>query len=380
MHWSACGLYSRLTQRIGKMKKNLKGKIALIVAVLLVCLYGIFGVPSGVSGKALMEALTKRIHLGLDLQGRRAPDFAGGGVRGGERGDGQHRGAHSAGPEGRQPDVYRRSSSRIRNKPTIIRGRGHGAGQAERWRVRLLEIEVLQRVRREQRRERHLDADHEAALSSRLWRRRPCSRRSKRFATAWTTLGVSEPVIQEYGLGDNQILVELPGISDLDRVKTIIQSTARLEIHPVVGGPLPERAGGAGQRGRHVCRRIRRFVHGSGSVGERFGRAISVYVLQRDRGGGGQRLPFGRSRHEPRYGPARRSLHADQRGRRQVLRLHQRQRRQRTWRWCMGGRCAKWRTSSSAIRDQGEIEGSFSAGRSRRRFRSCCAPARCRLR
>ena len=26
-------------------------------------------------------------------------------------------------------------------------------------------------------------------------------------------LGVSEPVIQAYGLGDNQILVELPGIS-----------------------------------------------------------------------------------------------------------------------------------------------------------------------
>src|ERR1035437_5324178 len=51
------------------MKKNLNGKIALIVAVLVVCVYGIFGVPSGLSGKALTEALTKRIHLGLDLRG-----------------------------------------------------------------------------------------------------------------------------------------------------------------------------------------------------------------------------------------------------------------------------------------------------------------------
>ena len=51
------------------MKKNLNGKIALIVAVLAVCVYGIFGVPSGVTGKALTEALTKRIHLGLDLRG-----------------------------------------------------------------------------------------------------------------------------------------------------------------------------------------------------------------------------------------------------------------------------------------------------------------------
>jgi len=51
------------------MKKNLNSKIALIVAVLLVCVYGIIGVPSGVTGKALTEALTKRIHLGLDLRG-----------------------------------------------------------------------------------------------------------------------------------------------------------------------------------------------------------------------------------------------------------------------------------------------------------------------
>jgi preprotein translocase subunit SecD len=46
------------------------------------------------------------------------------------------------------------------------------------------------------------------------------------------TLGVSEPVIQEYGLGDNQILVELPGIEDLDRVKSIIQSTAGWRFTP----------------------------------------------------------------------------------------------------------------------------------------------------
>ncbi len=51
------------------MKKNLKNKIALIFAVLLICLYGIFGIPSGVSGKALLAAISSRIHLGLDLQG-----------------------------------------------------------------------------------------------------------------------------------------------------------------------------------------------------------------------------------------------------------------------------------------------------------------------
>src|ERR1700730_9800822 len=51
------------------MKKNLKGRVVLIFAVLLVCLYGIFGIPHGVSGKAWTDALTNRIHLGLDLKG-----------------------------------------------------------------------------------------------------------------------------------------------------------------------------------------------------------------------------------------------------------------------------------------------------------------------
>jgi len=51
------------------MKKNLNNKIALIVAVLLVCVWGIFGASTGFSGKDLTEGLTKRIHLGLDLKG-----------------------------------------------------------------------------------------------------------------------------------------------------------------------------------------------------------------------------------------------------------------------------------------------------------------------
>ena len=50
---------------------------------------------------------------------------------------------------------------------------------------------------------------------------------------------MTEPTIQEYNLGTNQILVELPGVDDLSRVRDIIQSTARLEIHQVVGGPFP---------------------------------------------------------------------------------------------------------------------------------------------
>src|ERR1700679_73588 len=51
------------------MNKNLNKKIVVIIAFLAVCIYGIIGVPSGFSGKALTDSLTKNIHLGLDLRG-----------------------------------------------------------------------------------------------------------------------------------------------------------------------------------------------------------------------------------------------------------------------------------------------------------------------
>ena len=53
-------------------------------------------------------------------------------------------------------------------------------------------------------------------------------------------LGVTEPVIQEYGgPGDYEILVQLPGVDDPDRVKRIMQSTALLELKLVNAGPFP---------------------------------------------------------------------------------------------------------------------------------------------
>src|SRR5437868_3996378 len=55
-------------------------------------------------------------------------------------------------------------------------------------------------------------------------------------------LGVSEPLIQEHGLGDYQILVQLPGVDDPARVKGIIQNTAMLELKQSFGGPFKSEA------------------------------------------------------------------------------------------------------------------------------------------
>jgi preprotein translocase subunit SecD len=51
-------------------------------------------------------------------------------------------------------------------------------------------------------------------------------------------LGVAEPVIARQG-ADDQILVELPGVSDVQRAKSLISSTAQLELTLLEQGPFP---------------------------------------------------------------------------------------------------------------------------------------------
>src|SRR5438067_2249061 len=59
-------------------------------------------------------------------------------------------------------------------------------------------------------------------------------------------LGVGEVVIQKHGgPGENEILVQLPGVDDPARVKNIMQSTALLELKLVDSGPFPSAAAAA---------------------------------------------------------------------------------------------------------------------------------------
>jgi len=54
-------------------------------------------------------------------------------------------------------------------------------------------------------------------------------------------LGLTEPVVAEYGQGDYQMVIELPGLDDPTRVRDIIQQTALLEFKLVQDGPFPTR-------------------------------------------------------------------------------------------------------------------------------------------
>ncbi len=53
-------------------------------------------------------------------------------------------------------------------------------------------------------------------------------------------LGVAEPIVARHG-GQDQILVQLPGVSDVARAKEIIKSTSQLELTMVEAGPASTR-------------------------------------------------------------------------------------------------------------------------------------------
>jgi preprotein translocase subunit SecD len=334
------------------MKKNLKNRIALIIVVLVICVYGIFGVPSGVSGKALEEALGKRIHLGLDLSG------------------GAHLIMQVMVPEAVSAEAQN-TAGQIQQElktasltfaqvypdpanPQVIHVEGTTQAQASTVRSTL-----------DSKYSNEYDLTGGGADNTFTLKMKPTVEKALEQRTVEQSietirdrvdsLGVSEPVIQQYGLGDNQILVELPGIEDLDRVKSIINATTRLEIHAVVGGPYKDEAEATASLGAAVPPDDI-LVHGSGNLASGSD-ADSVYVLQRNYIVGGKDFRSA----DPG---------TDQTGRRNVRFTltdaagdkfydYTSQNVGKSMAVVMGGHVREVANIQSAIRDSGEITGSF---------------------
>ena len=219
------------------MGKNLATKVALIVVVLLVCIYGIIGIPHSTGkglGDTLKQALANRINLGLDLKGgihlvlevHVAEAIGSTTDRDVQRVEAALSGASIAGAtvaktDATHPEVITiagispAQTSQVRG---LVTGNDYSAydvaGQPDGSLKMTMKASAIKDLET-----RTLDTSIET-IRERV-----------------DKLGVSEPVIQKYGLGDNQILVELPGLEDPSRVEEVIQSTAKLEIHAVDGDP-----------------------------------------------------------------------------------------------------------------------------------------------
>lgn len=248
----------------------------LIIAVLVVCIYGILGIPKGVSGPALLAALTNRIHLGLDLKGG-AHLILRVEVQEAVSAETDNSAAQLQQDLKKANIPFTRVYKSDPSKPTAITIEGVPPASSSQLRTTL-----------DQKYSNEYDVSTDNGTYTLTMKptyqvdleKRTVTQAIETIRDRVDSLGVSEPVIQEYNLGANQILVELPGVSDLDSVKRILQETARLEIHPVVGGPyaneqaaLQAAPGGALPPDQEV-------LHFSGTIGNPNG-SDSVYVVQR---------------------------------------------------------------------------------------------------
>jgi len=228
------------------MNKNLGWKLLVIAGTLLVFLFGIFGIPKDFSGKGLIASLQDRIHLGLDLKGgthlilqvqvNDAVNVESDNAVERLKADLNSHKIHfddvskpdpAASPDkillkGIPPD----GSSDLRN---IVSDRlpeyDLTSGANNTWTVSMKPQSL-------------------ADLKNRA-----VEQAIETIRNRIDQLGVSEPVIQEHGLGDYQILVQLPGVDDPARVKEIMQSTAMLEIRQSLGGPYPSQEAALQEKG-----------------------------------------------------------------------------------------------------------------------------------
>src|SRR6202789_4373413 len=242
------------------MGKNLAGKSAFIVAVLVVFCFGVVGIPHG----GLTQSIKDRIHLGLDLKGgthlvlevhvaeaiasttdrdvaRIEEDFQKAGIWGATVG--------KTDPARPQTIVISGiPAAKLSDARSILQGNDYSS---------TYDVATT--------------ADGNSTLTMKLGAIRDLETRTldtsiETIRERIDKLGVAEPVIQKYGLGENQILVELPGIDNAAEVEEVIQSTAKLSIHAVTGGPYDTDQAALAANGG-VIPADSMLVRGSGSAG-----------------------------------------------------------------------------------------------------------------
>ncbi|WP_353064538.1 protein translocase subunit SecD [Tunturibacter psychrotolerans] len=241
------------------MGKNLAGKSAFIVAVLVIFCFGIVGIPHG----GLTQSIKDRIHLGLDLKGGThlvlevhvAEAVASATDRDVARLEADLQKAGVTGATVGKTDPSRPQTIIVSGIPAAKLSDARGVLQGSDYG----NYDVV------------TTADGNSTLTMKLGAVRDLETRTldtsiETIRERIDKLGVSEPVIQKYGLGENQILVELPGVDDPARVEEIIQSTAKLSIHAVTGGPYEtDQSALAANNG--IIPPDSMLVHGTGSAG-----------------------------------------------------------------------------------------------------------------
>jgi preprotein translocase subunit SecD len=234
------------------MQKNLTTKTLIIVATILLCIYGIIGPGVPTSKAALMKNLKENVRLGLDLRGgsllilqvqvQDALKAEADNVMDRLKEDLKRADIDYASMERNDPMRIEEADSILIN----IKGvpaqkssafRGLVSDHYPQW--------ILTPVSSSDYR-MNLRPSELLALKSAT-----VERAIQTISNRINNLGLTEPVVQQHGRADAEfeILVQLPGVDDPARVKEIIGTAAVLGIYEVKDGPFPSQEAGLAKHG-----------------------------------------------------------------------------------------------------------------------------------
>lgn len=222
------------------MDKNIKTKAIVIVATILICIYGIIGLPT--SKEELSQNIANSIKLGLDLRGGSQLVL-----------QVQVQDAFKADADQsieRLKDEMLKAgipyASLDRNEPASIEDadkihinvKGIPVDKTAPFRELLqLKFSMWQMASMG-------SADYRLTKStteSLTMRRDTVTRSMRTIENRINGLGLAEATVQQRGNGEAnpEILVQMPGVDDPARVKALLQAAAKLEIVEVKDGPFP---------------------------------------------------------------------------------------------------------------------------------------------
>lgn len=219
------------------MTRNLKYKFAFIAAVMLICVYGIIGLPKSMD--QLVANWKKNIHLGLDLKGGTYLVL-----------QVQVQDAFKAEADGviQRLQEAMPGITAVRNDPPTI-------ADADKIQIDVHGVPPEKAVDFRQLATTQFGNDWiltPAANDYKLTIRPTAAFKLKQDTLTQSKntiekkingLGLAESSVQERGGGNNpeELMVQLPGVDDPAHVKQILQTAAVLELDEVKGGPYANR-------------------------------------------------------------------------------------------------------------------------------------------
>ncbi len=221
------------------MQRHLLVKTIVIVATVLICIFGVIGFPKN---KAELENnIGQRVHLGLDLKGG-SHLILQVQVQDAVRTTADHTIDSIKNDLSKSAIDY---SGIDRNDPTTIDQADsiqiniHGipAGKTSQFRSLIADKYALWNLTPVNSTDYTLRMKPSEMLDL---KRRAVEQSIQTISNRVNSLGLTEPVVQQHGRADAEyeILVQLPGVDDPARVKDIIGQAAQLEITKVEEGPF----------------------------------------------------------------------------------------------------------------------------------------------